>query len=145
METTFPFAAFQVEQHFSLTIQIAPPFRVISVFEMVPCVRMYLLKPFETFLRSGQLIPFQQGDKCLDMYPPEFLIPFKLLGWKSFSVHKIEYSTILFIPTIFQCFQCGLNCFLYQPWTVESYTKIHDKPHRFDTVSRIDRSALESV
>lgn len=60
MEATFPFATFQVEQHFALTIQIAPPFRMIRVLEMVPCVLMYFHKPFETILRSGQLIPFQQ-------------------------------------------------------------------------------------
>src|SRR5690554_5659397 len=79
------------------------------------------------------------------MYPPEFLIPFKLLGWKSFPVEEVEYSTILFVPSIFQGFERSLHCLFNQLGTVEPNPKIHDKPHRFDTVSRIDRSALEGV
>src|SRR5690554_573209 len=79
------------------------------------------------------------------MDPPEFLIPLQLLGRRSLSVHKIEDSAILLVPTVLNHFNCCLYRLLDELWTVESLAQIHDEPHRFDGMSRIDQSSVEGV
>jgi len=49
MKTSFPFTSFQVEENFSLTVQIPPPLRMCWIFEMTPRVIVDFLKPIQTF------------------------------------------------------------------------------------------------
>lgn len=47
MEAAFPLASFQVEQDFSATIQIAPPFGVFRIIQMIPGYAFTLLQSIE--------------------------------------------------------------------------------------------------
>lgn len=47
MEASFPFAALQVEKHFTLPVKITPPFRVFLVLEMLPGVIVNYFKPLK--------------------------------------------------------------------------------------------------
>lgn len=54
METAFPFAALEREQHLAAAVQIAEPFGVFGVLEMRPGVVVQPEEPVETRLRTGE-------------------------------------------------------------------------------------------
>lgn len=62
METTFPFSALEGEEDFSPTVEIAVPFRIFDILEMLPHVVMDLLEPLEAFLVAGKLIGLDEAD-----------------------------------------------------------------------------------
>ena len=101
MEAAFPFAAFEGEEDFAAPVEVAVPFGVFGVVEVCPDVVVYSLKPCETVGVAGEFVAFDHGDEGLDVYPPEFLIPFELLEGASEAIHEVEDAAILLVPTVF--------------------------------------------
>ena len=94
MEAAFPLAAFKWQQDLAATVQIAEPFRIFRVLEMAPDIFMYSLEPFQALRIPSQLIALQGGNQCLDVHPPELLVPFQLLWREALAVEKVIYSAI---------------------------------------------------
>ena len=101
MKTPLPLAALQSQQHFTPTIQVTEPFRIFLILKMCPKIIIQFQKPIKAFLISGQLIALEHRNCRLNVHPPEFLIPFKLLLRSALDVKEVEYSAVLLVPSAF--------------------------------------------
>ena len=129
VETTFPLAALERKKYFALTVEITEPFGIFGVGEVCPDVVVYAVEPFEAAFVAGKTITLDHGNKCLDVYPPEFLVPFEFLSGMTFEVHEVEYAVIFFIPAIFDHLEGCLFGFFDEFGTVEAFAEVHEEPH----------------
>ena len=145
MEATFPFSALERKQHFALAVKIAKPFRMFGVGKMRPYVVVNTIEPFKAFLATGELVALDHGDERLDVNPPEFLVPFELLARMAEAVHEIEDAAVLLVPSVVGLVEGGVNGFLNEVLTAEALAEVHDKPHGFNGVARIEKASVEAV
>ena len=52
---------------------------------------------------------------------------------------------MLLIPTVFKHGKSRVFCFLYQFRTMQTFTQIHDKPHRFNRVTGSNLATLKTI
>jgi hypothetical protein len=76
MEATLPLATLEGKEYFATAIEIAIPFGILWIHEMAPHVIVYALEPLQALLVASEFVALNHGDKSLDVYPPEFLVPF---------------------------------------------------------------------
>ena len=70
VETAFPFATLEGEQHLALAVEVAKPFWVFGVHEVAPYIVVYALKPCQALGVTGELVTLNHGNEGLDVYPP---------------------------------------------------------------------------
>lgn len=145
VETAFPLATLEREQHLAAAVQIAEPFGVFGVLEMRPGVVVQPEEPVETRLRTGEAVSLDHRDHRFDMHPPQFLVPFELLLRVSEPVHEIEQAAVLLVPAIFSRVERDLYGLVDQRPVVEPHAEVHDEPHSFERVAGIDLPAFERV
>ena len=145
MEAAFPFAAFEGEEDFSASVEVAVPFWVFGVVEVCPDVVVDSLEPCETVCIAGEFVAFDHGDEGLNVYPPEFLVPFELLEGVSEAIHEVEDAAVLFVPTVFGFGEGNLDGFVDEGSVANASAEIHDEPHGFDGVSGVEETAVHTV
>ena len=99
MEAALPLSSLESQKDFSAAVEVAIPFRIFLILEMCPHIVVDLLEPLQTLLVSGQLVCLDEADCRLEVHPPEFLIPLKLLHWSSLEILEVEDSAVLLVPT----------------------------------------------
>lgn len=145
MEAAFPFAAFEGEEDFAAPVEVAVPFGVFGVVEVCPDVVVYSLKPCETVGVASEFVAFDHGDEGLDVYPPEFLIPFELLEGASEAIHEIEDAAVLLVPSVFGFGEGYLDGFVDEGGVADASAEVHDEPHGFDGVAGVEEAAVHAV
>ena len=145
VEAAFPLAALQGEEHFAPAVEVAVPFGVVGVDEVAPDVAVYAFEPVEAAGVAGEAVAFEHSDEGLDVYPPEFLVPFELLAGVSQPVHKVEYASVLLVPAVFGFVEGYAGGPLYQVGAAEAFAEVHNEPHSFDGVAGIELPAVEAV
>lgn len=76
MEASFPFAALEGSEDFSLAVEIAPPLACLFVVpKMVPSILMELGEPLQAFLSACCPVGLEECDHAFDVDPPELLVP----------------------------------------------------------------------
>ena len=61
------------------------------------------------------------------------------------TVHKVEYTTILLVPSILNFLQTDVHRLPDEFRTLQTLTEVHDKPHGFDGMTRIELPTVEAV
>ena len=56
VETAFPLAALEREQHLAAAVEVSPPFGIFLILEVAPSVVVYALEPLEATLVAGELV-----------------------------------------------------------------------------------------
>ena len=79
------------------------------------------------------------------MNPPQFLIPFQLLGGTSFTIHEIVDTAKFFVPTIIKHRQSYILRLFNQIRTVQTFPKIHNEPHSLDIMARSNLASFERI
>ena len=79
------------------------------------------------------------------MHPPELLIPLQLLERTSQTIHEVEDTTMLLVPSIFGFCQGDLTSLLDEFRTIESLTQVHNKPHSLNSMTRIHQATIHAV
>ena len=145
METTFPLSAFEWEKDFAAAVEVAIPFGIFLIREVCPYVVVYAFEPFHTFRIARQLIALEHRDERFDVYPPKLLVPFQLLARTAEAIHEVEDAAVVLVPSVF-CFVDGdFHRFFNQFRTVEALSEVHDEPHGFDGMARIEQTSVEAV
>jgi len=106
---------------------------------------MHSGKPCRTLRIAGQSQAFDQADQGLDMHPPQFLIPLELLRRVTLAVEKVVDAAELGVPAEVEGSQHDLDRSLGQGGLAQPHRQVHDEPHRFDSVARIEQAAFERV
>ena len=145
METTFPLAAFQRQQHLATAIQVAEPFGMFGILEVRPRVIVHTFKPFEASRVAREPVTFYSRNKCFKVYPPQLLIPFELLRRETLAIHEIEYTAEFLVPTVIAHGEGDVLGLFYQFGTTETLAQVHDEPHGLDIMPRSDLTSLERI
>ena len=145
MEASLPLATLEGKQHFALTVQIAEPFGMLGIHEVAPHIVVYALEPCQTLGVAGQFVALDHGDESLDVYPPQLLVPLQLLERTSKTVHEVEDTAILLVPTILCLSQGYLHSLLYKCLVAQTLSEIHDEPHGFDGMTGIEQTAVHAI
>ena len=143
VEATLPFAALERQQHLAAAVQIAEPFGILRVLEVRPHVLIELLEPGQTLAVARELVALEHGDGRFEVHPPQLLVPFELLLGMPQTVHEVEAAAVLFVPAVFDRPQGDFDGAVDQIAPAEPYAHVHDEPHGFERVARIDRATLE--
>ena len=62
MEASLPFTTFECKEDLTTTIEVAIPFRILLIFEVLPHIVMDLLEPIKALLVSSKLICLDEAD-----------------------------------------------------------------------------------
>jgi hypothetical protein len=70
METPFPLASLEIQQHLAPAVEISEPLWMLSVLEVFPGIVVNLFKPVKTLLGACKLISLNHCYQGLNMNPP---------------------------------------------------------------------------
>jgi hypothetical protein len=112
---------------------------------MAPGVGMDLVEPFHTFLVFGRFVSSKQSDHGLDMNPPQFLIPLKLLRRTTFDIFEVVDPSVFVVPGVLNCAQEDACAFLFKEDVLEALREIQQEPDGLVAVACIDDSAFVTV
>ena len=106
---------------------------------------MDALEPVEATLVAGELVALDEGDEGLEVYPPEFLVPFEFVAGMAEAVHEVEDAAELLVPAVLYFLEADINSLLDEFGTAEALAEVHDKPHSLDGVAGVELAAVEAV
>ena len=112
---------------------------------MAPHVLVDFHEPIEAFLLARQLVAFNHGDERLNVNPPKLLVPLELLKRSAQTIHEVEDAAVLLVPTVLSLAKGDVNGFVDKVLTTETLAEVHDEPHGFDGVTRIQEASLVAV
>src|SRR5512137_1566403 len=98
MIAALPFPTLEVEQSFSLAVQVGKPLAMLRVGITGPGPLVDFAVPLFAIAAPGHGPGHGQGNQSLDVDPPEFLVPLELLGGMALDVEIIENAPIPRVP-----------------------------------------------
>ena len=79
------------------------------------------------------------------MDPPEFLVPFQLLGRVALRIKKVENPPELVVPSKLEGPQDDIDRPFHSRPVLSAFGNIHDEPHGLGAVAGIDQAAFKAV